>query len=49
MRPWVDPGTTSKFADVHGAIGYRTRGRVPVQAERTRGWSWLTGPTSGRG
>jgi len=31
MRPWVDPGNNFVFADVHGAIGYRTRGRVPVR------------------
>jgi penicillin amidase len=31
MRPWVDPGNNFVFADVHGAIGYRTRGVVPVR------------------
>jgi penicillin amidase len=30
-RPWVDPVNNLVFADVHGAIGYRTRGRVPVR------------------
>jgi penicillin amidase len=29
MRPWVDPVNNLVFADVHGAIGYRTRGVVP--------------------
>src|SRR5262249_60706657 len=30
MRPWVDPGNNFVFADVHGAIGYPARGRVPL-------------------
>jgi penicillin amidase len=41
MRPWVDPGNNLVFADVHGAIGYRTRGRVPV---RSRANAWLPVP-----
>jgi penicillin amidase len=41
MRPWVDPGNNLVFADVHGAIGYRTRGRVPV---RNRANAWLPVP-----
>jgi penicillin G amidase len=32
MRPWVDPVNNFVFADVHGAIGYRTRGAVPVRS-----------------
>jgi penicillin amidase len=32
MRPWVDPVNNFVFADVHGAIGYRTRGELPVRA-----------------
>lgn len=31
MRPWVDPVNNLVFADVHGAIGYRARGQVPVR------------------
>ena len=41
MRPWVDPGNNFVFADVHGAIGYRTRGVVPVRAEAN---AWLPVP-----
>lgn len=32
MRTWVDPVNNLVFADVGGAIGYRTRGRIPVRA-----------------
>jgi penicillin amidase len=32
MRPWVDPVNNLVFADVHGAIGYRMRGALPVRA-----------------
>jgi penicillin G amidase len=32
MRPWVDPVNNLVFADIHGTIGYRTRGQVPVRA-----------------
>ncbi len=32
MRPWIDPVNNLVFADVHGTIGYRTRGQVPVRA-----------------
>jgi penicillin amidase len=41
MRPWVDPGNNLVFADVHGAIGYRTRGVVPVRAAAN---AWLPVP-----
>jgi penicillin amidase len=41
MRPWVDPGNNLVFADVHGTIGYRTRGVVPVRA---RANAWLPVP-----
>jgi penicillin amidase len=41
MQPWVDPGNNFLFADVHGVIGYRTRGRVPV---RNRANAWLPVP-----
>ena len=41
MRPWVDPANNLVFADVHGAIGYRTRGRVPVRAMAN---AWLPVP-----
>ena len=32
MRSWVDPVNNLVFADVHGTIGYRTRGQVPLRA-----------------
>jgi penicillin amidase len=32
MRPWVDPVNNLVYADVHGAIGYLARGRVPVRS-----------------
>jgi penicillin G amidase len=38
MRSWVDPGNNLVFADVHGTIGYRTRGVVPVRAPAN---AWL--------
>jgi penicillin amidase len=41
MRPWVDPGNNLVFADVHGTIGYRTRGVVPVRAQAN---AWLPVP-----
>ena len=41
MRPWVDPVNNFVFADIHGAIGYRTRGQVPVRAEAN---AWLPVP-----
>ena len=41
MRPWVDPGNNLVFADVHGTIGYRTRGRVPIRAQTN---AWLPVP-----
>ena len=50
LRPWVDPCNNILFADVHGQIGYRTRGQVPI---RSRANAWLpvpgwTGDTNGR-
>jgi penicillin amidase len=41
MQPWVDPGNNFLFADVHGSIGYRTRGEVPVRAMAN---AWLPVP-----
>jgi penicillin amidase len=41
MRPWVDPVNNLVFADVHGAIGYRTRGQVPI---RPMANAWLPVP-----
>jgi penicillin amidase len=41
MRPWVDPGNNLVFADVRGAIGYRTRGVVPVRSAAN---AWLPVP-----
>jgi len=41
MRPWVDPVNNLVYADVGGAIGYRTRGRVPV---RPMANAWLPVP-----
>jgi penicillin amidase len=41
LRPWVDPCNNILFADVHGEIGYRTRGRIPI---RTRANAWLPVP-----
>ncbi|MBI2217645.1 MAG: penicillin acylase family protein [Candidatus Rokubacteria bacterium] len=41
MRPWVDPVNNFVFADVHGAIGYKTRGQVPV---RSRANAWVPVP-----
>ena len=41
VRPWVDPCNNFLFADVHGNIGYRTRGRLPV---RSRANAWLPVP-----
>jgi penicillin amidase len=32
MRPWVDPVNNFVFADVHGTIGYRTRGHIPIRS-----------------
>ena len=37
MRSWVDPVNNFVFADVHGNIGYLTRGQVPVRS-RTNAW-----------
>ena len=41
MRPWVDPCNNLLFADIHGNIGYRTRGQLPV---RSSGNAWLPVP-----
>jgi penicillin G amidase len=41
MRPWVDPGNNFLFADVHGNIGYLTRGQVPL---RSMANAWLPVP-----
>jgi penicillin amidase len=41
MRPWVDPVNNLVFADVHGAIGDRTRGEVPL---RSMANAWLPVP-----
>jgi penicillin G amidase len=41
LRPWVDPCNNILFADVHGHIGYRTRGHVPI---RSRANAWLPVP-----
>ena len=41
QRPWVDPANNLVFADVDGAIGYRTRGAIPV---RPLANAWLPVP-----
>jgi penicillin G amidase len=41
LRPWVDPCNNILFADVHGQIGYRLRGQVPIRA---RANAWLPVP-----
>jgi penicillin amidase len=41
MRPWVDPGNNLLFADVHGHIGYRLRGQVPIRSQAN---AWLPVP-----
>jgi penicillin amidase len=41
LRPWVDPCNNVLFADVHGQVGYRTRGQVPI---RSRANAWLPVP-----
>jgi penicillin amidase len=33
MAPWVEPGNNLLAADVEGAIGYLTRGRVPIRSK----------------
>ena len=37
MRDWVDPCNNLVMGDVHGNIGYLTRGRLPVRS-RANGW-----------
>ncbi len=37
MRDWVDPCNNLVMGDVHGNIGYLTRGRLPVR-NRANGW-----------
>ena len=41
MRVWVDPCNNFLFGDVHGNIGYRTRGQLPV---RSKANAWLPVP-----
>jgi penicillin G amidase len=41
MRPWVDPCNNLIVIDTEGAIGYLTRGKVPV---RNRSNAWLPVP-----
>nr|MDQ3831251.1 penicillin acylase family protein [Candidatus Tectomicrobia bacterium] len=41
LRPWVDPCNNILFADVHGQIGYRTRGQVPMRSGAN---AWLPVP-----
>ena len=41
MRGWVDPCNNFLFADVHGDIGYLTRGKVPVRSAAN---AWLPVP-----
>ena len=41
MREWVDPCNNFVIADVHGNIGYLSRGRIPV---RSRANAWLPVP-----
>ena len=44
MRPWVDPCNNLIMADVHGTIGYLTRGNVPIRS-RANGWLPVPGWT----
>ena len=37
MRDWVDPCNNLVMGDVHGDIGYLTRGRLPIR-DRANGW-----------
>lgn len=37
MRDWVDPCNNLVMGDVHGNIGYLTRGRLPIR-NRANGW-----------
>jgi penicillin amidase len=41
MRAWVDPCNNFLYADVHGTIGYLTRGQVP---KRSMANAWLPVP-----
>ena len=41
MRSWVDPANSFVFADVHGDIGYLTRGQVPVRSSAN---AWIPVP-----
>ncbi|MEE8158303.1 MAG: penicillin acylase family protein [Dehalococcoidia bacterium] len=41
MRQWVDPINNFLFSDVHGNIGYLTRGRVPIRSQAN---AWLPVP-----
>ena len=31
LRPWTEPVNNFVYADVHGAFGYRYRGRIPIR------------------
>ena len=44
MERWVDPANNFLFADVHGNIGYLTRGKVPIRAA-ANGWLPVAGWT----
>jgi penicillin amidase len=44
MGQWVDPVNNFVFADIHGNIGYLTRGRVPLRP-RANGWLPVPGWT----
>ena len=41
MRPWVDPANNFVYADIHGEIGYLTRGQVPI---RSKANAWIPVP-----
>ncbi|HET8625926.1 MAG TPA: penicillin acylase family protein, partial [Thermomicrobiales bacterium] len=41
MRPWVDPCNNLVMADVDGAIGYLTRGQIPLRDQAN---AWLPVP-----
>jgi len=44
MKTWVDPCNNLTMADVHGTIGYLTRGKVPIRS-RVNGWLPVPGWT----
>ena len=41
MREWVDPCNNFLFADVHGDVGYLSRGKIPLRPEDN---AWLPVP-----